>query len=645
MAVDNTYQGPKGQDNDGQGIFIPAGVELNSYLTNTYIGIDKELKGGLHYIKYLEDLTDNSYAGILSSRVRIGMLAYCHQEYNGGNPVFHEKYYRLKDLPHTNILNWEELTTGSTVSLNKVGVVPTFNDLALLSNPDEGWLYNVIDARQEVEIFDIESSGGQTFICVTDIISNNNFQNDLDVVMSGSSYKSYKDISIGSSVFIDYNGSQLTPGPISSTEYKVGNYSLDVIGQNNVQFKFELLDDQGDPVNSSTWDTYSKLTNNAFTKRIEPYTLSFFSKIITNTPLVIKWLRVFSGTEVDYSEVILNTAARHNQNTDIKLSEGTADEVTANEIRTFIDNFQSPGSALVPANIDTDTLEWDGNKFGLPIETKTLVPSELTVTWDAKQSDNTTPYTFVSPNTTNSQDLVVETGCVVDLTNAQFKYQLTLSNYAPSEITGDFGVFSDNLANIPPDNTFTNPLGSSTLDPLPTGLTSNSTYSLLFTKSNVKKLKVDPATWNVYLSVANETNSKTFRVRFGRTVYFGYSANDSISTLGDLNTVTSSLINNTTNGLLQVSGVQTDNSTKIYGYFLIADSFGNITSYVERFPSQSETVMTFNNTVNSLATESLIRLSNINITTPAGTTESYRVYRINAADNYQIQTQYLRINF
>lgn len=638
MAIDTTYQGNKGQDNDGLGIYLPKGVEQNSYAANKYSAIDKEIKGGLHYVKYFEDLTDNSYAGIHSAKQRVGMLAYCHYEYNSGSPSLHEKLYILRDTPATDINNWEELATGSTVSLNKVEVINLYNQLPT-SNVSEGDIYNIIDARQTTEIKEIISDSGQTFMRVSD------YYTPPPGPTSALEWKNthWKDLVTGNEIFFSVAGTSVNPlNP--STTYQVGNYNTSYTPQiGQFAIVFELLDDQGSSIDSSGWDNYDTNNSTVTCKLKTAYSSTKIANIITQTPLTVEWLDVITNINIDPTEVALNSGARHTH-ANKTLLDSIKNTGSGNEFLADDGTYKSPNSnGLTPSNIG-DTLDWDGSKFNLPLSEKTMAEPELNIDWDVTKNDGVTAYSLVSPYTTSSRNIIVESGCKVNLNSAQFKYQLASNEVAPDEISGDWGDFNSSGTAVPNDNTFTDAQTGEPLDLPINDITTDTSYDITFTKLNVRRLKVNPSTWNVYLDTNNEIETNSMSVVFGKTVYFGYNQNTSISQLSDLVSEESKLLNNDTSGTVKITNVATNSNTKNYAYFVIPDSFGDVNNYAEKFSGQSEATLAVSNTPNTFTNEDLVRLSDITDTSPSGVTETYRVYRTRQDNNYVIQTEYLKIN-
>lgn len=81
----------------------------------------KQVKGGLHYVEYLEYLQENSARGVSTQRRVVGMLAFVERHYNGGTDTVINRYYTLKSLSP---LVWEAtgLGGGGTISPGRVEV-------------------------------------------------------------------------------------------------------------------------------------------------------------------------------------------------------------------------------------------------------------------------------------------------------------------------------------------------------------------------------------------------------------------------------------------------------------------------------------------------------------------------------------------
>jgi hypothetical protein len=135
-------------------------LQVAAYGTNLSLLDAKEIKGGLHYVKHIGDLTDNDWDGIFSSRKRTGMMSYVHYENDG--TTLHDKYYKLKSgLPGTAITDWEELLFGgSTVIINSIQTVTNIAARNALTGISTGDVAHVTDASADIAII----TGGASYI-------------------------------------------------------------------------------------------------------------------------------------------------------------------------------------------------------------------------------------------------------------------------------------------------------------------------------------------------------------------------------------------------------------------------------------------------------------------------------------------------
>ena len=85
------------------------------------IVIDKEIKGGLHRVKYRSQLYQYSYDGIFEPRRVRGMMCFVEWEDDGVTPV--NKYYSLVVFPGTKEEDWREVGSGSPITINNPKVV------------------------------------------------------------------------------------------------------------------------------------------------------------------------------------------------------------------------------------------------------------------------------------------------------------------------------------------------------------------------------------------------------------------------------------------------------------------------------------------------------------------------------------------
>lgn len=135
-------------------------IQTAAYGTDLAIVDSKEIKGGLHYVQHIGDLTDQDWDGIFSTRKRTGMMVYVHYENDG--TTLHDKYYKLKSgLPGTTITDWELLSFGgSTIVINNIDTVADIAARDALPSPANGDVAHVTDASADPAI----SSGGASYI-------------------------------------------------------------------------------------------------------------------------------------------------------------------------------------------------------------------------------------------------------------------------------------------------------------------------------------------------------------------------------------------------------------------------------------------------------------------------------------------------
>jgi hypothetical protein len=94
---------------------------IQNYAEAKPIVIDKEIKGGLHRVKYRSQLYDNNYDGIFTARRVRGMLCFVEWEDDGITPV--NKYYSLTVFPGTSADHWTPVGSGSPITINNPQVV------------------------------------------------------------------------------------------------------------------------------------------------------------------------------------------------------------------------------------------------------------------------------------------------------------------------------------------------------------------------------------------------------------------------------------------------------------------------------------------------------------------------------------------
>jgi len=98
---------------------------IQNYASDIFLVIDKEIKGGLHRVKYRSQLYLSTYDGIFTPRRVKGMLCYVELE-DDDTPC--GKYYSLIMIPGTSASQWAEVGSGANVVLNNPKTVPTLAD-------------------------------------------------------------------------------------------------------------------------------------------------------------------------------------------------------------------------------------------------------------------------------------------------------------------------------------------------------------------------------------------------------------------------------------------------------------------------------------------------------------------------------------
>jgi hypothetical protein len=154
----NEYQGIRPEV--GQTYWVQS-LLIQNYSADKYIAIDKEIRGGLHRVTYKSHLTvTDKYDGIFNSRRVKGMLVYVELE-DDDTPC--DKYFSLKQLPGTSISDWEEIGSGSPVTVNNPQTVANLNERSLLE-PEANDFVNVTDARTQEQIDNEDEVYSQSFI-------------------------------------------------------------------------------------------------------------------------------------------------------------------------------------------------------------------------------------------------------------------------------------------------------------------------------------------------------------------------------------------------------------------------------------------------------------------------------------------------
>src|SRR6187431_490188 len=77
---------------------------IQNYAADIPIVVDKEIKGGLHRVKYRSQLYDSTYDGIFTARRVRGMICFVEWEDDGITPC--NKYYSLTVFPGTLPEHW-----------------------------------------------------------------------------------------------------------------------------------------------------------------------------------------------------------------------------------------------------------------------------------------------------------------------------------------------------------------------------------------------------------------------------------------------------------------------------------------------------------------------------------------------------------
>ncbi|GAB3303717.1 hypothetical protein [Hymenobacter tenuis] len=152
------------QRTSADGLVIGNTLVLNSTGNLNPLGLAAELKGGLHYVEYLEYLNENSYRGISIGRREVGMLAYVAREWANGADTVLGKYYTLKSLAGNGVGTWEAFTGGSTaVTTNQTYAAATIAARNALPGLVEGDIVVVADASGDTTVVPA-LTGGATYV-------------------------------------------------------------------------------------------------------------------------------------------------------------------------------------------------------------------------------------------------------------------------------------------------------------------------------------------------------------------------------------------------------------------------------------------------------------------------------------------------
>lgn len=121
---------------------------IATYDKDLYIADAKEIKGGFHHVEYLSELTVTKYSGIQTSKRVKNML--CSVEFNDDGSES-GKIYRLKTLPGNLLSHWEEIGSGSPITINNPKVVANLTARDALTAVVNDFV-TVIDARSPTQI-------------------------------------------------------------------------------------------------------------------------------------------------------------------------------------------------------------------------------------------------------------------------------------------------------------------------------------------------------------------------------------------------------------------------------------------------------------------------------------------------------------
>lgn len=157
----NITQYPNPRPETGQTYWVQS-LLIQNFAADKYIVIDKEIKGGLHRVKYKSQLlVTDKYDGIFNSRRVKGMLCYVEFE-DDDTPS--GKYYKLNIFPGTSFSHWEEIGSGANVTLNNPRTVPDLPARDALTPISAGDFVNVGDARTPQEIIDLVPAYSASYI-------------------------------------------------------------------------------------------------------------------------------------------------------------------------------------------------------------------------------------------------------------------------------------------------------------------------------------------------------------------------------------------------------------------------------------------------------------------------------------------------
>lgn len=155
---------------DTAGLTVGNTLIYNNPKKQTPIVLSKEIKGGVHFVQYLEYLDEHSYRGVTPARRQLGMIAFVWKHWNNGADTELGKYYKLKELSADSLTAvWEELNFGSvTLAPNRVLTAATIAERdALVDTVQpplvEGDIVIVADASGDTSVSPA-ITGGATYI-------------------------------------------------------------------------------------------------------------------------------------------------------------------------------------------------------------------------------------------------------------------------------------------------------------------------------------------------------------------------------------------------------------------------------------------------------------------------------------------------
>lgn len=146
------------------GINVGNTIVLNSTGNKNPISLMSEMKGGLHYVEYLEYLNENTYRGVSFGRREIGMLVYVQKKWDGGADALWGKYYKLSTLAADGTATWDVLNlSGTDVTPNNTYPVADIAARNALAGLVKGDIVIVANASGDATIVPA-LTGGATYI-------------------------------------------------------------------------------------------------------------------------------------------------------------------------------------------------------------------------------------------------------------------------------------------------------------------------------------------------------------------------------------------------------------------------------------------------------------------------------------------------